>query len=88
MQESFPELNVFARVAHYLNLAQRKLITNAFNFSQFGYYPLVWTFHIRELNNRINKIYELTLGIVFRDYESTFQQLLKKKSLNLHIEQT
>ena len=72
------KLNALARVAHYMNLAQRRLIMNAFIFSQFGYCPLVWMFHSRKLNNRINSIHECALRIVFRDYESTFQQLLKQ----------
>ena len=68
-----------------MNLAQRRLIMNAFIFSQFGYCPLVWMFHSRKLNNRINNIHERALRIVFRDYESTFQQLLKQnKSVSMH----
>ena len=73
------KLNALARVAHYTNLAQRRLITNAFIFSQFGYCPLVWMFHSRKLNNRIKNIHERALRIVCRVYESTFQQLLKAK---------
>ena len=42
-------------------------------------------FHIRKLNNRINKINECTLKIVFRDYESTFQQLFQQnKSVSIY----
>ena len=51
------KLNTLARVAHCMNLAQYRLIINAFIFSQFGYYPLVWMFHSRNLNNFINNIY-------------------------------
>ena len=35
------KLNALARVAQYMNLAQRRLIMNAFIFSQFEYCPLV-----------------------------------------------
>ena len=42
-------------------------------------------FHSRKLNNRINNIHERALRIVFRDYESTFQQLLKQnESVSIH----
>ena len=34
------KLNALARVAHYMNLAQRRLIMNAFTFLQFRYCPL------------------------------------------------
>ena len=68
-----------------MNLAQRRLIMNAFIFSQFGYCPLVWMFHSRKLNNRINNIHEGALRIVFRDHKSTFQQMLKQnKSVSIH----
>ena len=77
--------NALARVAQYMNLAQRRLIINAFIFSQFGYCPLVWMFHSKKLNNRINNIHEPALRIAYRDYESTFQHLLKKnKSVSIH----
>ena len=77
------KLNALARVAQYMNLAQRSLIMNAFIFSQFGYCPLVWIFNSRKLNNRINNIHECALRIVYRDYKLTFKQLLKQnKSIN------
>ena len=58
-------LNVRGRVTHCMNLAQRSLIINAFNFSQFGYCPLLWTFHSRELNSHIDNIHELTLALIW-----------------------
>ena len=79
------KLNALARVAQHMNLAQRRLIMNTFIFSQFGYCPLVWMFHSRKLNNRINNIHELALRIIYRDYKSTFKQLLKQnKSVSIH----
>ena len=79
------KLNALARVAQYTNLAQRRLIMNAFIFLQFGYCPLVLMFHSRKLNNLLNNIHERALRIVYRDYESTFQQLLKQnKSVSIH----
>ena len=68
-----------------MNLAQGRLIMNAFIFSQFRYCPLVWMLHSRKLNNRINNIHERALRIVSRNYESTFQQLLKQnKSVSIY----
>ena len=80
-----------ARVVHYINLAQSRLIMNAFIFSRFEYCPLVWIFHSKKLNNRISNIYERALIIAFRDYEliakakkfckyikETYKYLLKK----------
>ena len=36
MQESIPEVNVLAIVAHYINLAQLRLIMNAFKILSAG----------------------------------------------------
>ena len=50
----------------------------AFIESQFGYCPLVWIFHSRSLNNKINLINERALRITFNDKSSSFQNLLEK----------
>ena len=58
---------------------------NAFITSQFGYCPLVWMFHSRGLNNRINKIHEKALRLVYSDNQSTFSELLiKDSSMTIH----
>ena len=42
-------------------------------------------FHSRELNNRINKIHERALRIVYDDHVNSFEQLLEKdKSFTVH----
>ena len=57
----------------------------AFINSQFGYCPLVWMFHSRKLNNRINKIHESSLRLVYDDNFSSFEELLKKdNSFTIH----
>ena len=45
-------------------------------FSQFGYCPVVWMSHGREMNNRISHLHERALSIVYDDCKSSFQQLL------------
>ena len=49
-------------VSKYMNTDKLRLIMKAFINAQFGYYPLVWMFHSRTLNNRINKLH-----IVFKN---------------------
>ena len=57
----------------------------AFITSQFGYCPLMWMFHTRRINNRINKLYERSLRLTYKDFNSTFQELLDKdKSVSIH----
>ena len=42
-------------------------------------------FHRRKLNERINHIHERTVRIVYRDFKSSFQELLiEDNSLNIH----
>ena len=50
----------------------------SFVTSQLGYCPLIWMFHSRHLNNKINSIHERALRITYHDHISTFQELLNK----------
>ena len=53
--------------------------------SQFRYCPLIWMFHSRALNNKINSIYERALRITYNDSKSTFEELLNKdNSVSIH----
>ena len=64
---------------------QKRKIMNSFINSQFGYCPLVWMLHSRKLNNRINKIHERALRLVYNDNVSSFQDLLiKSNSVSVH----
>ena len=61
------------------------MIMKAFIESQFGYCPLVWMFHSRSLNNKINRIHERALRIKYNDKSSSFQKLLDKdNSVTIH----
>ena len=72
------KLNALARMASSLKFKQRKLLLNAFITSQFSYAPVVWMFHSRKLNNRINHIHEMAMRLVYKDYTSSFDELLFK----------
>ena len=61
------KLPALSRISSFMNIKKRKLIMNAFITSQFGYCPLVWMFHSREMNNRINRIHERSLRIVYKN---------------------
>ena len=68
-----------------MSFEQRKLIISAFVTSQFSYCPLVCMFHSRTLNNRINRIHERALRIIYQDYQLPFEELLSKdKSVTIH----
>ena len=79
------KLSALARISPYLNESKRRILFKSFISSQFGYCPLVWMFHSRKLNNRINQIHEKALRIVYQDNVSLFQELLEKdKSVSIH----
>ena len=57
----------------------------AFVSSQFAYCPLIWMFHSRQINHKINKLHERALRIVYNDRFSSFSSLLSKdKSVTVH----
>ena len=79
------KLHALSRISSYMTLKQRQTIMKSFILSQFGYCPLVWMFHSRNLNNRINRIHERALRITYRDSASSFEDLLKKDgSFTIH----
>ena len=49
---------------------------NAFIKCHFNYCPLIWMFHSRALEQKINHLHERVLRIVYSDYTSSFQELL------------
>ena len=64
---------------------QRRLILNSFITSHFSYCLIVWMFHSRKLNERINHIHERALRIVYKDYNLSFQELLiEDNTLSIH----
>ena len=61
------------------SLIQRRVLMKTFMEAQFGYCQLVWMFHRRVLNRKINHLHERSLRIVYRDSISSFQELLQKE---------
>ena len=79
------KLHALARIANFMSTDKLRIIMKSFIESQFGYCPLVWMFHSRALNNRINKLHERALRVVYKDESLSFQQLLDKdKSVTIH----
>ena len=79
------KLNAFARISGYMDLPKHWVIKKSFITSQCGYCPLIWMFHSRALNNKINSIHERALRITYNDSKSTFEELLNKdNSVSIH----
>ena len=67
----------------YMDIQKWRTIMKSCITSQFSYCPLVWIFHSRKLNNKINAIHEKVLRIDWCDKHSPFQQLLDN-SVSMH----
>ena len=60
-----------------MNFEKRRSLMKAFVISQFNYCPLIWMFHNRALNNRIAKIHERALRLVYQNKDLSFSELLE-----------
>ncbi len=79
------KLTAIARFINLLSFNKSRTLIKAFVDSQFSYCPLVWMFHSRKMNNKINRLHERSLRILYKDDISTFEQLLVKDcSFTIH----
>ena len=79
------KINVLSRLVNYMSRDKCRMVMKAFKESQSNYCPLIWMFHSRTLNNKINRLHERALRIVYSDYKSSFCELLEKdKSFSIH----
>ena len=58
------KLSVLARLSTLMSIKLRRVLMKSFTESQFGYCPLIWMFHNRGVNNKINNSHERSLYIV------------------------
>ena len=61
-----------------MELPKRRILMNAFFKAQFNYCPIIWMFHSRCLNNKINRLHERCLRMIYNDKISNFEELLSK----------
>ena len=79
------KLHALATVSKFISKKKIRAIMKAFITSQFRYCPLVWMCHSRTSNNKINKLHERALRLVYDDRQSTFEELLNiDKSVTIH----
>ena len=78
--------NALSRVAPYMNESKKRILMNSFFWSQFRYCPLVWVLHSGTLNNKINRLRERCLRIVYNDKKSTYENLLlRDRSVSVRV---
>ena len=78
------KLHAFARISRYMDLNKRRNLMKAFITSQFSYCPLIWIFHSRNLNNKINRIHERALRLVYQSNLSFSELLNLDNSVTVH----
>ena len=61
------KLHALIRVLSFMSLQQKKIIMNAFITSQFGYCPLIWMCHSRNIHRQIDNIHERRTKEVEKD---------------------
>ena len=71
------KLHALRRIATFMCFNKRRTQMKAFIENQFNYCPLIWMFHSITMNNKINRIYERALRLVYPDHASSFDELLK-----------
>ena len=72
-------------IANYMSLKKRRIAMKTFTESQLNYCPLVWMIHSRTINNKINRLHERALRIVYSDFKLSFEGLLMKdNSFSIH----
>ena len=73
------------RISSFLCEEKLKLTMRTFIQSQFNNCPLIWMFHSRVLNHKINSLHERALRVVYKNDNLTFAELLDKDgSFTIH----
>ena len=79
------KIHALARISNYMCQDKLRTLMKSFIESQFSYCPLIWMFHSRILNRRINCLHERCLRLVYKDSQLTFEELLRKdRSFSIH----
>ena len=76
------QLNALKRLSYYIPVETRKILVEAFIFSNFNYCPLAWYFSTAKQMNKIERIQERALRFINNDYHSDYSTLLSK---NEHV---
>ena len=68
-----------------MELPKRRILMNALFKAQFNYCPAVCMFHSRSLYNKINRLHERCVRIIYNYKHSNFEELLvKDNSISIH----
>ena len=72
-------------IKNYNIIIKHRVIMRAFITSQFSYCTLAWMCQSKTLDEKINKLHERALRLVYDYRQSIFEELLNKdKSVTIH----
>ena len=79
------KLNALSRITPYMGFSKKRTLVNAFFLSQFNYCQLIWMCHNRTINNKVNRLHERCLRLIYNDRQSSFESLLERdSSVSIH----
>ena len=73
------QLNALSRFSRHINLKSKSIIYNSFIASNFNYCSLVWHFCGTANSNKLEKLQERSLRILYIDFDSPIQNLIDKQ---------
>ena len=82
-KKAVEQLNALKRIDHLLDQPSRLSIFRAYIMSNCNYYPLVWHFCSKSNLFKLETMQERALRFVYRDYESSYEELLNKAKLQI-----
>ena len=73
------KVRAFSRIAPNLDYEKRTILYNSFILPNFNYCPLIWMFCGKSSNDDVERLHKRALRVLLDDYESTFEELLRKR---------
>ena len=84
-QNAGQKLNAISRITPYMDFVKKRFQVNILFYSLFNYCQLVWMCHDQTNNNKINRIHERCLHLIYNDKKSSFVDLLEiERFVSIH----
>ena len=61
-----------------MDLPKKRILKNTFFNAQFNYWRTIWMIRSRSLNNKLSRLYERCLRMIYNGKQSNFEELLAK----------
>ena len=65
--KAYRKLRALTKAVKFLLIKKKRILFKAFTESQFKYCPLSQKLHGRQINDKINKLHEITVRLVYND---------------------